>query len=185
MTGRQNNNAYFCISLQLIRCFQTHYSLWFSNSHIKRGKGITNPILHTKKLKVCKIKWFTKVQTTKKTGRTGSWYLLAPPPHFSSAPHGSRPSYSPLVISFSAKTVLFRAGSGLYSPLYSPQLCRKTMLNKCSLNKCINFYPVGFRQATLECATLVCGLFQVEDNQGPGDSRREFSLLLNCLKEFR
>ena len=30
-----------------------------------------------------------------------------------------------------------------------------------------------------------CGLFQVENNQGPKDLERNFDLPFNCLKEFR
>lgn len=33
---------------------------------------------------------------------------------------------------------------------------------------------MGFRQAAHECATLACGLFPREDNQGPTDSRIAF-----------
>lgn len=51
-----SNDVHPCITLQLIKYFQTHYPVGLSNLHTKRGKGIINPILHTKKLKYHKVK---------------------------------------------------------------------------------------------------------------------------------
>lgn len=45
---------------------------------------------------------------------------------------------------------------------------------------------MGFRQTAHECATLACGLFPREDNQGPTDSRIAFFFTsLHYPKEFR
>lgn len=39
---------------------------------------------------------------------------------------------------------------------------------------------MGFRQVAPECATLACGLFRAEDNQGSTDSRGAFYLSPTC-----
>lgn len=46
--------------------------------------------------------------------------------------------------------------------------CLHLLFCKCSLTNVM----MGFGQASVECVTLACGLFQAEKSQGQTDSRR-------------
>ena len=43
----------------------------------------------------------------------------------------------------------------------------------------------GTKSATTKCVSLMCGLFQAENNQGLKDSGSVFDLKPHCMKEFR